>query len=258
MMMTNLAITAIPNVPDIEHGDDLARIIGDCLLACDLAPQEGDILCVAQKVFSKAEGCIIPLSSVTPSEEALRYADELNKDARKIEVVLRESTEVVRAFRHPGKESGTMICRHRLGFISANAAVDESNFEQDEAVMTLPPDPDKSARDMQLALEARFGCRVGVVMTDTFGRPWRIGQVNVAIGLSDVPATLKDHDKVDAWGRPMMVTEAAFADELAAASGLVVRKAAKTPVVLFRGLDWAPTQSSARDLLRVQKEDMFK
>ncbi|WP_319529193.1 coenzyme F420-0:L-glutamate ligase [uncultured Cohaesibacter sp.] len=256
--MMQISLSAIPGVPDIHSGDDLATIIGDCLVAADMTPQSGDILCVAQKVFSKAEGCIIPLSSVTPSSEAERYASELNKDARKVEVVLRESSEVVRAFRHPGQEQGTIICRHRLGFISANAAVDESNFEETDAVMTLPPDPDASVARLQDALKARFGVDVGVVMTDTFGRPWRIGQVNVAIGLSGVPATLREQGNADAWGRVMKVTEAAFADEIAAASGLVVRKAAKTPIVLFRGLDWTPSTSSAQDLLRGKKEDMFK
>ena len=256
--MSRISIQAIPGIPDIQNGDDLAQIVGDALIASGHDPEDGDILCIAQKVFSKAEGCIIPLDSVTPGTQAIRYAEELGKDARKVEVVLSESTEVVKAFRHPGKDSGTMICRHRLGFISANAAVDESNFEEQEAVMTLPHDPDASVQRMQEALLARFGCRIGVVMTDTFGRPWRIAQVNVAIGLSGVPATIKEQGNCDAWGRPLTVTEAAFADELAAASGLVVKKAGKTPVVLFRGLEWAPTPSSHKDLLRVKQEDMFR
>ena len=257
-MSLDLSVRAIPDVPDIVEGDDLAAIVGDCLVASGNAPVDGDILCVAQKVFSKAEGCIIALDGVTPSVEAQKYAQELGKDARKIEVVLRESTEVVRAFRHSQDNEGTMICRHRLGFISANAAVDESNFAQTDAVMTLPPDPDQSVARMQKALVDRFACQIGVVMTDTFGRPWRIGQVNVAIGLAGVPATLREQGNEDAWGRTMKVTEAAFADELAAASGLVVRKAGKTPVVLFRGLDWTPTQSGSADLLRRKQEDMFK
>nr|WP_319516649.1 coenzyme F420-0:L-glutamate ligase [uncultured Cohaesibacter sp.] len=257
-MASSLCITAIPDVPDIVEGDDLSTIVGDCLVASGHTPVEGDILCVAQKIFSKAEGCIYPLSSITPSPEALRYAEELGKDPRKVEIVLRESAEVVRAFRHPGQSEGTMICRHRLGFISANAAVDESNIAETDAAMTLPPDPDASVVAMRDALEARFGCRIGVVMTDTFGRPWRIAQVNVAIGLAGVPATLREQGNEDAWGRTMKVTEAAFADELAAASGLVVKKAAKTPLVLFRGLDWSPSRSKAEDLLRGKQEDMFR
>ncbi len=256
--LSSLSIIAIPGVPDIEKGDDLAAILGDCLVASGYQPKRGDILCVAQKVFSKAEGCIYPLSGVTPSDEALRYAQELGKDPRKVEIVLRESAEVIRAFRHPGQSEGTMICRHRLGFISANAAVDESNIAETDAAMTLPPDPDASVRAMRDALEARFGCQIGVVMTDTFGRPWRIAQVNVAIGLAGVPATIREQGNKDAWGRTMKVTEAAFADEVAAASGLVVKKAAKTPLVLFRGLEWSPSESRGEDLLRGKQEDMFR
>lgn len=186
-MSLAVSLTAVPGVPDIADGDDLATILGDCLDNAGLGLAAGDILCVAQKVFSKAEACIIPLTSVTPSSEALKYAAELNKDARKVEIVLRESTRVVRAFRRPGQTEGTMICEHRLGFISANAAVDESNFGEDDAAMVLPKDPDASCARLQAALAERFGVRLGVVMTDTFGRPWRLGQVNVAIGLSKVP-----------------------------------------------------------------------
>ena len=257
-MKGQVTIVAVPGIPDIVEGDDLGVIVGDCLIKAGLTPRGGDIFCIAQKIFSKAEGCIIALADVVPSEEADRYARELNKDARKVEVVLRESSEVVRAFKHESQNTGTMICRHRLGFISANAAVDESNFEASDAVMTLPPDPDASAQRLQHDLSERFGCPVGVVMTDTFGRPWRLGQVNVAIGLAGVPATMSEQGKDDAWGRPMSVTQPAFADELAAASGLVMGKADKTPVVLFRGLEWVPGTSSARELLREKKEDMFK
>ncbi|WPY94390.1 coenzyme F420-0:L-glutamate ligase [Limimaricola variabilis] len=257
-MSLSVSLTAIPGIPDIRNGDDLAAIIGDRLDAADLGLRHGDILCVAQKIFSKAEGCIIPLDTVTPSEEALRYAEELNKDARKVEVVLRESTRVVRSFRRPDQNEGTMICEHRLGFISANAAVDESNFGEESAVMVLPPDPDASCAALREALKARFGAEIGVVMTDTFGRPWRLGQVNVAIGLSKVPATIREQGNTDAWGRPLQVTEPALADEIAAASGLVVRKDGKTPAVLLRGLDWTPAESRGADILRKKQEDMFR
>ncbi len=257
-MSLAVSLTAVPGVPDIADGDDLATILGDCLEDSGLGLAEGDILCVAQKVFSKAEGCIIPLASVTPSDEALNYAEELNKDARKVEIVLRESTRVVRAFRRPDQTEGTMICEHRLGFISANAAVDESNFGEEDAAMVLPKDPDASCARLQTALAQRFGVTLGVVMTDTFGRPWRLGQVNVAIGLSKVPATIREQGNTDAWGRPLMVTEPALADEIAAASGLVVRKTGKTPAVLLRGLDWQPTDSRGADILRQKQEDMFR
>lgn len=257
--MNPVTLAAIPGLPEIAPGDDLATVFGDALLAADLPLRAGDILCVAQKVVSKAEGCLIPYAGVTPSPRALELAAELNKDPRKVEIVLRESSRVIRAFRHPGMTEGVMICEHRLGFISANAAVDESNLGQQDAALTLPADPDASCRALADALGGRFGARIGVVITDTFGRPWRIGQVNVAIGLANIPATIREQGNLDAWGRPLQVTEPALADEIAAASGLVVRKRARTPLVLLRGLDWvAHPDSRATDIIRKQKEDMFR
>lgn len=258
-MIASVSLSALPGIPDIVAGDDLADVIANALRTAGLALCDGDILCVAQKIFSKAEGCIIPLAGVTPGPEALRLAEELGRDPRKIQIILGESSRVVRAFRHPGQAEGVLICEHRLGFISANAAVDESNLGQEAAVMVLPPDPDASCATLAFALSERFGgARIGVVMTDTFGRPWRIGQVNVAIGLSQVPATIREQGNTDAWGRPLQVTEPALADEIAAASGLVVRKNAKTPVVLLRGLDWqARPDSRAADIIRQRKEDLF-
>lgn len=257
-MIQPLTMTAIPDIPAIGPGDDLARIIGDCL-AHATGLHDGDVLCVAHKVFSKAEGNVIALEGVAPSDEAKRLARDLNKDAKKLEVILGQTAKVLRSFRRPEQKEGTVICEHKLGFISANAGVDESNAEQANTVITLPDDPDASAERLGKALEARFGCHIGVVMSDTFGRPWRLGQVNVAIGLYRVPAKVSDVGKVDAWGRTLAVTEPALCDEIAAASGLVVRKAAKTPVVLFRGLDWPPAEnSSARQILRDVQEDMFR
>lgn len=250
-----IELTPVPGIPDIQPGDDLAAIIGDALAPMGL--KNGDILTSAHKIFSKAEGQVVALADVTPSAEALRYADELNKDPRKVEVILRESTQVVRAFRHPHQNEGVMICAHRLGFISANAAVDESNTGSYETVILLPKDPDASARRLRDALQARFGVRLGVVITDTFGRPWRLGQVNVAIGLAGVPATIHEGGNTDAYGRPLAVTEPAFADEIATASGLVVAKAARTPVVRFRGLEWPDSTDKAADILRPSKENVF-
>lgn len=254
-----ISLTAIPGIPDIQPGDDLATILATALEGAGLALADGDILCLAQKVVSKAEGCLIPYDSVTPSDRALQLAQELNKDPRKVEVVLRETRRILRAWRAPGAPEGVMICEHRLGFISANAGVDESNLGQRDAALTLPADPDASCRRLADALSARFGARLGVVMTDTFGRPWRMGQVNVAIGLAGVPATIREQGNHDAWGRPLQVTEPALADEIAAASGLVVRKSARTPLVLLRGLDWRPDPASrATDIIRKQQEDQFR
>lgn len=257
--MMETQIKAVPGIPDIQAGDDLPKIVGDALEQAGLIPQAGDVLCLAHKVFSKAEGNVVRLADVVPSEAAVKQAAELNKNPQKVEVILGQSRRVVRAFKRPEQNEGTMICEHRLGFISANAGVDESNAEGEDTVITLPDDPDASAASFGRALEARFGCDLGVVMTDTFGRPWRLGQVNVAIGLYRVPARASEVGNTDAWGKPLLVTEPALADEIAAASGLVVRKAAKTPVVLFRGLDWtAKDNSSAQHMLRATQEDMFR
>ncbi|MEM8773667.1 MAG: coenzyme F420-0:L-glutamate ligase [Pseudomonadota bacterium] len=256
-MMPSVTLTAIPDLPDFKPGDDLAKAVGNALVAAGFAPQDGDILCVAQKVFSKVEGCIVKLATVKPSQSAQDYATQLNKDARKVEVILGQSSRVLRAFKHEDQNEGTMICRHKLGFTSANAGVDESNLDEPGTVMTLPADPDASAQELADALGARFSVQIGVVMTDTFGRPWRLGQVNVAIGLANVPATMRLEGEADGWGRPLTVTEPALADELSAAAGLVMAKSAKTPVVLVRGLRWHRTVSSAVQLVRAEKEDMF-
>lgn len=257
--MTSVSLTAVPGIPDIQPGDDLAAILGDALKSAGLSPMDGDILCVAQKVVSKAEGCIVFYDDVTPSEQALELAEELGRDPRKLQVVLDETRRIVRKFRNPAQKEGTIICEHRLGFISANAAVDESNIDQQDAALVLPRDPDASCRALAEALSLRFGAKVGVVMTDTFGRPWRMGQVNVAIGLAQVPATIQEQGNTDAWGRVLQVTEPALADEIAAATGLVVRKDARTPLVLLRGLNWVPQPDSrATNIIRKQKEDMFR
>lgn len=257
-MRDAVTLLPVPGVPDIRPGDDLADILGTALAAAG-GVAAGDILCLAHKVVSKAEGNVVDLASVRPSQEALRLAKELNKNPAKVDVILGQTARVVRAFKRPEQNEGTLICEHRLGFISANAAVDESNTEGDNTVITLPNDPDASARRLGRALEERFGVTLGVVITDTFGRPWRLGQVNVAIGLYRVPAKTSDIGGTDAWGRPLSVTEPALSDELAAASGLVIAKAAKTPLVRVRGVAWDPDETtSAGDILRNSKEDMFR
>lgn len=258
-MTGSATLTPVLGIPDIAPGDNLATIIGDCLEAMGLPLQNGDILCLAHKIFSKAEGAVIDLATVTPSQSAKDIAAELNKDPAKVEVVLSESKSILRAFRHPGQDEGTLICQHKRGYISANAGVDASNAGDAGTVITLPKDPDASLRRFCSDLAGRFGATIGAVMTDTFGRPWRLGQVNVAIGLADVPATRREQGTEDAYGRPLMVTEPAFADEIAAASGLVIQKAARTPAVLFRGLDWPLTPTaSGQDLIRNEREDMFR
>ena len=255
-MIGNISLSTIPTIQDICPEDDLALIIGNALETHGV--ENGDILCIAHKIVSKAEGAILKLEEIKPSAEALDYAEKLNKNPKKVEIVLRQSKRVVRAFKRPQQNEGTMICEHHLGFISANAGVDESNSEPG-TVITLPDDPDASARRIGQRLEDRFGVQLGIVITDTFGRPWRLGQVNVAIGLHRIPAITSDVGTKDAWGRDLSVTEPALCDELAAASGLLIKKAAKTPIVLFRGLKWTTEEkTSARNILRSNSEDMFR
>ena len=257
-MLCEVSIKAIPNIPDILPNDDINFIICESIALSNIELVDGDIICVAHKIFSKAEGCIINLSNVKPSEKALYYAKKLNKDPRKVQVILNESKNVIRYFKHSGQNEGVMICEHKLGFISANAGVDQSNIEGIDNVITLPKDPDLSSSRLRVALETKFNTRIGVVMTDTFGRPWRIGQVNIAIGLAGVPATIKEQGNKDAYGRPLLVTEPAFSDEISAASGLLANKSGKKPVILFRGLKWQEKNSNARDILRIEREDVFK
>lgn len=257
--MRSVSITALHGLPEVKAGDDVARFIVDALEANGLTVEAGDVLTIAHKIVSKAEGRVRRFVDVEPGEEAERYADQLSKDPRKVQIVLDESVQVVRSFKHPHANEGTMICEHRLGLISANAGVDESNTAADGEAILLPEDPDASAQAIRLGLATHFGVAPGIIITDTFGRPWRVGQVNVAIGLAGVPATVDESGDVDARGRLLKVTQPAFADEIAAASGLVVGKAAGTPVALFRGLDWVPdNHARARHLLRARTEDMFR
>lgn len=257
-MNGQITLQAIPGIPDIRPGDDLAEQLLAAMDRGRLTFDDGDILVIAHKVVSKAEGRIVNLADVTPSAQALELSDTLNKDPRKIEVILSESSRVVRAVKRPGQEEGTLIAEHRLGFICANAAVDESNVDMPGHVILLPIDPDASARRLCDALELASGKQLGVVITDTFGRPWRMGLVNVAIGLAKVPSKIDLAGESDAYGRELKVTVPALADELAAASGLLMSKEGKLPALIFKGVEWTPDNSSALDLIRPQLEDLFR
>lgn len=254
-----LTITALPGIPDVQPGDALGPMLLEAVQRAGLTLQEGDVLVIAQKIVSKAEGQFVVLAEVEPSSEAKALAAEVGKDPRKVEVILRESRRIVRAVKRPDANEGLLIAEHRLGFICANAAVDESNLGQEGALLLLPEQPDQSARLIRDALQQASGQRVGVIISDTFGRPWRMGLVNVAVGVAGVPAVVDQVGECDAFGRTLTVTNPALADELAAASGLLMSKNGRTPAILFRGLDWqeAP-ESSARDLLRPQQEDLFR
>lgn len=258
MTEQSVQMLAVTGIPDIKPGDDLATEILSAMDKNGLDLEDGDILIIAHKVVSKAEGQIVDLKTVEPSLEALELGAKLNKNPAKVETVLRESIRVVKAHKREDQNEGLIIAQHRLGFICANAAVDESNVDQPDHVILLPKDPDNSARQICAALEEATNKKIGIVITDTFGRPWRMGLVNVAIGLAKVPSKVDLAGETDAYGRELKVTVPALADELAAASGLLMSKEGKKPVILFRGVSWEPTASSALDLIRPSNEDLFK
>ncbi|KAF7962062.1 coenzyme F420:L-glutamate ligase [Cupriavidus sp. UYMU48A] len=251
-------IFSILGLPEIRPGDDLGVLMLDALEADGKRLHDGDILAVAQKIVSKSEGCFRSLADIVPSEEALRLAERCGKDARKVQAILDESTDILRVV--PAPPDGIIIARHKQGWVCANAAIDESNLGSLHGqLLLLPEDSDASARHIARTVELRTGRRVGVIITDTFGRPWRKGLVNVAIGTSGVPPSIDWVGRKDAYGRHLAVTQQAFADEIAAASGLLMVKDAATPVVVFRGLDWSPNpEASCREYVRPLQQDLFK
>ena len=259
MSNSSLNLKIIPNIPDIDKGDNISGILISALEKSSIILMEYDVLCIAHKIFSKAEGCIIKLTEITPSKEAIELGKTLNKDSRKVEVVLQESKKIIRSFKRADQNEGTLICQHKLGFICANAGVDESNLAEHETVITVPKNPEFSLNVLRNTLRNYFNLEnLGIVMSDTFGRPWRIGQVNAAIGIAGLPATKKEQGTRDAWGNQLYVTEPAFCDEIAASSGLLMSKAGKCPAILLRGLSWSGEYGSASHILREQKEDMFR
>jgi coenzyme F420-0:L-glutamate ligase/coenzyme F420-1:gamma-L-glutamate ligase len=257
-MSTNaLTLTALPNFPDVQPGDDLGALITAALTTAGLSLREGDILCVAQKIVSKAENRYMRLSEVTPSARALQLADEVRKDPRLVELILQESTAVSRT------RPGVIITRHRLGFIAANAGIDRSNVVQDdpehERVLLLPLDPDASARRISEALYESSGVNTAVVITDSHGRPFRIGTVGVAIGSTGLPAVWDKRGAQDRYGYRLRVTEIGLADEVASAASLLMGQGNEgQPIILMRGLDYPfiPESTTAK-LIRPAEFDLY-
>jgi coenzyme F420-0:L-glutamate ligase/coenzyme F420-1:gamma-L-glutamate ligase len=250
-MPVSIEIVGVTGLPEIEPGADLPRLITEAIRRHAI-PMDGRSVCVVtSKIVSKAEGCVIDLNSVTPSRFAREWAAQHGKDARVIEVVLSESRRVVRMDRD------LLITETRHGFVCANAGVDSSNAPAG-AVLTLPVDPDASARRISEALAAAFACRVPVIISDTFGRPWREGFVNVAIGVAGMPALRDYRGTFDPSGRPLTVTVMALADEIASAAELVMEKVARVPVAVVRGVDIGEGAGRAQDLLRAPDRDLFR
>jgi coenzyme F420-0:L-glutamate ligase/coenzyme F420-1:gamma-L-glutamate ligase len=236
----------------VQPGDDLATLIAD-----RPGPlRDRDVLVIAQKIVSKAEGRSIDLATVIPSPRANELAAEVGKDPRLVEVILSESTRVVRS------RPNLLIMQHRLGFVMANAGVDHSNVAPTDGIdraLLLPVDPDGSAERLRAALEAKFGVRLAVIISDSFGRPWRRGTVGVAIGAAGLPALIDMRGKPDLFGRTLEVTVIGLADEIAAAAGLLQGQAAEAqPVVVVRGLAWTAPDAPVNELVRPPEEDLFR
>jgi coenzyme F420-0:L-glutamate ligase / coenzyme F420-1:gamma-L-glutamate ligase len=252
--MTGVELFALRGIPMVRAGDDLAALIIDALGAREL--RDGDVVVVAQKVVSKAEGRIVDLATVTASPAAEKLAMETGKDARIVEVILGESTRVVRS------RPNLIIVQHRLGFVMANAGVDQSNVAPADGVhrvLLLPRDPDASAEALRARLEQRFGARVGVIISDSFGRAWRRGTCGIAIGAAGLPSLIDLRGQPDLFGRTLEVSIIGFADEIAAAASLLQGQAAEAqPVVLVRGLNWTAPNAPANELVRPLEEDLFR
>ncbi len=257
MLPLSITLSALPGLPHVHAGDDVAALLLDALGRAGLALQDGDVLAIAQKIVSKAEGRQVRLAGVMPSSRALELAAQVGKDARLVELILRESTEVSRL------RPGVIIVRHRLGFTSANAGIDRSNVQteggEEEAVLLLPLDPDASAAALRDALLAATGAAVGVVITDSHGRPFRLGTVGVAIGVAGIPALWDRRGEADLYGYRLQHTDVGLADEIAAAAGLLMGQAAEgLPAVLIRGLQLPPADGRATDLVRPPELDLYR
>ena len=243
----SLELRGIEGLPEIASGEDLGRLIAE-----QAAPlSSGDIVVVAQKVVSKAEGRLRGLATVTVSRRAQGLADRLHADPRMVQVVLDESVRVVRADR-------VLIVETRHGFVCANAGVDRSNVPGTEQVCLLPVDCDQSAEGLRRRIGEVAGVEVGVVISDTFGRPWRVGLCNVALGVAGIPATVDYRGSPDDFGMPLHATVVAVADELAAAAELVMGKTRRIPAVVVRGLGLEAPSGSGRELVRTADLDLFR
>jgi coenzyme F420-0:L-glutamate ligase / coenzyme F420-1:gamma-L-glutamate ligase len=244
-------VIGVEGLGEIVPGDDLARLISEAAARQRTPLASGDLLVVSQKIVSKAEGRAVRLSEVTPSPRAQALADELGRDPRLTEVILRESKRIVR------KEMGLLIVETHHGWVCANAGVDQSNVDSDTACL-LPEDADRSARGLRERLRELTGHDLAIVIADTFGRPWREGLSNVAVGLAGFRPLVSYLGKRDPAGHVLQATVLALADEIAGAAEPVMGKLSRIPVAIVRGLDWEPGDGSSRELIRDQARDLFR
>lgn len=249
-----LALFRLGGIPLVEPGDDLPALIEAALGREGLQLEAGDIIAVAQKIVSKSEGRLVELDDVKPSARAIELADQSEKDPRVVELILRESLRVVRT------RPGAIIVEHRLGIILANAGIDRSNVGgSEDRVLLLPVDPDRSARALRDGLKVRCGVAPGVIITDSIGRPWRLGTTGVAIGCASVPVLTDLRGEHDLMGRELLVSEIAPADSLATAATLLMGEGAEAiPAVLIRGYDGGDRDQPAAAVIRAANEDLFR
>jgi coenzyme F420-0:L-glutamate ligase / coenzyme F420-1:gamma-L-glutamate ligase len=254
----SLTLTPLQNIPLIRQNDNLADILLKSLQETRIEPQDDDIIVLAQKIVSKAEGQMRNLATVTPSSHALELADKTQKDPRVVELILQESNEVVRT------RVGAIIVEHKLGFVCANAGIDHSNVsgvgsEKEEHVLLLPENPDESARKIRDEIRQKLGINLGVMVIDSHGRAWRNGTVGICIGLSGIPALLDERGWKDLFGYTLQVTTVGVADELAAAASLMMGQAAEgTPAVHVRGFPYPLREGSLKELIRPKAQDLFR
>jgi coenzyme F420-0:L-glutamate ligase/coenzyme F420-1:gamma-L-glutamate ligase len=252
MAVPELRVFGFDGIPEVQPGDDLVELIASALDTSDLSLQAGDVLVVTHKIVSKSEGRLIDLDLIEPSPFAIAYAERWDKSPEQIEVVLRESKRVVRM------GHGVMICETRHGFVCANAGVDASNVPGDNVVCLLPLEPDASARALRQGLAELTGSAPAVIISDSFGRPWRRGITNIAIGAAGMDVFADYRGQTDPWGYDLRVTVMAIADELAAAAELVHGKVDRRPVALIRGYPYEPGDTGAVDFVIEPAKDLFR
>jgi len=253
-----LTLTALADIPLVKPGDDLVQIILMALSTSQITLQDGDVLVLAQKIVSKAEGRLVNLNDITPSPQAQALGVETEKDPRLVELILSESNEILRT------RPGLIVVEHKQGFICANAGIDHSNVRgnwghHDDWVLLLPENPDSSAAALREGLERASGVYLGVLIIDSHGRAWRLGTVGVTIGMAGVPGLADLRGEKDLFGFELQVTEVGVADELAAAASLMMGQVAEgTPVVHARGLPYPLREAALSELLRSKDKDMFR
>jgi coenzyme F420-0:L-glutamate ligase/coenzyme F420-1:gamma-L-glutamate ligase len=249
-----MILTTLPNIPLVQRGDDVGWIVLQGLSEAGIPLRDKDVIVIASKIISKAEGRVVRLEDVTPSARALELSETTGKDARELELMLQESSELVRV------RKGLVVTRHHLGFVSANAGIDRSNVEEGagEYVLLLPKDPDADAARLRVELESATGANVAVVIADSHGRPHRLGAVGIAIGSAGLPALEDWRGRSDLFGYTLKYTDIGLADMLASAAMVLFGQGAEgTPLVHVRGASWRGANGSAKDLVRPSEMDLF-